>query len=63
MHEDFFRRWVTKLRPEAKKVYAISTLLHPCFKDYSFIDGYSFIDSSDKAWAWLAKVAERRPMR
>ena len=25
-----------ELRPEAKKVYAISTLLHLCFKDYSF---------------------------
>eukprot|EP00966_Prymnesium_polylepis_P289306 6682894-Prymnesium_polylepis.1 len=29
----------------------MSTLLHPCFKDYSFIDEYDFIDASDKAWA------------
>ena len=52
MYKDWYRRWVTELRPaEAKKVYAISTLLHPFFKDYSFIDAYSFVDASDKAWA------------
>ena len=26
MHDDFVRRWITELRPEAKKVYAISAL-------------------------------------
>ena len=34
----------------------ISALLHPCFKDYAFIDDYSFVDSSDMAWA-LADAA------
>jgi len=51
LHDDLFRRWITKLPPETKKVYAIATLLHPCFKDYSFIDEYAFVSAADKPWA------------
>ena len=51
MHDDFVRpaRCITELRPTR-------SALHPCFKDYAFIDDYSFVDSSDMAWA-LADAA------
>lgn len=48
MHDDFVRRCALHHRAAA---YVISGLLHPCFKDYAFIDYYSFVDSSDMAWA------------
>ena len=51
LYTDTLRRFVTDIDPAHKRVYAIATLLHPCFKDYSFIDAYDFIDVSDKAWA------------
>ena len=52
LHNDLLRRFVTELDPVFKRTYAIATLLHPWFKDYSFIDEYSFIDQSDRVWAF-----------
>ena len=51
MHDDWMMRWITTLDPAVKRVYAISTLLHPCFKTYDFIDSFDFIPQSDKEWA------------
>ena len=51
MHANWMLRWVTNLDPAVKRVYAIATQLHPCFKTYDFIDGFDFIPESDKAWA------------
>ena len=51
MHDDWVSRWITNLPDETKRTYAIATLLHPYFKDYSFIDGFDMIPSSDKEWA------------
>ena len=69
MHDDWVSRWITNLPDETKRTYAIATLLHPYFKDYSFIDGFDMIPSSDKEWAlrelrtewstvWKPKAAE-----
>ncbi|KAL1514647.1 hypothetical protein AB1Y20_003739 [Prymnesium parvum] len=51
MFQDFKCRWIDNLKDDAKRVYAISTLLHPCFKSYSFIEDLSFIPAADKRWA------------
>lgn len=51
MYNDWVTRWITNLDPEAKRIYAIATLMHPCFKEYDFIDDFDLIPKSDKAWA------------
>ena len=51
LYDNMVLRWVTNLDPKIKRIYAIATQLHPAFKDYSFIDGLSFVAASDKAWA------------
>ena len=51
MYDDWVRRWITNLAPEAKRTYAIASLLHPCFKTYDFVDNMELIPESDKAWA------------
>lgn len=51
MYDDWVSRWVTNIDPEVKRIYAITTLLHPCFKTYDFIDDFDLVQPSDKAWA------------
>ena len=51
MYDDWVRRWITNLAPEAKRTYAIASLLHLCFKTYDFVDNMELIPESDKAWA------------
>jgi hypothetical protein len=61
LHDDFVRRCALHHRAAA---YVISALLRPCFKDYAFIDDYSFVDSSDMAWALAdAALSEWRTRR
>ena len=47
MYDDWVRRWITNLAPEAKRTYA--SLLHLCFKTYDFVDNMELIPESDKA--------------
>ena len=46
MYRDWLDRWVTHLDPSVKRTYAIAALLHPCFKEYDFIDGLDFVLAS-----------------
>ena len=43
-HNDVKRRYVTEIDPAHKRTNAIATLLHPCFKDYDFINDYFIND-------------------
>jgi hypothetical protein len=58
LHEDLIRRWLQDLDLNEKRNFAISALLHPLFKDYSFIDQFDFVDSADKQWALRELRAE-----
>ena len=51
MYDDWVLRWISNIDPMVKRTYAISTLLHPCFKKYDFIDDFDLIPQSDKEWA------------
>lgn len=51
MHSDWVSRWITNLDPEAKRTYALATLLHPYFKTYHFVEDFRLLPESEKAWA------------